>query len=425
MPPAERPSELDDSNHVGRILTRALGYEMGELWTICMEALSRYKLRTALSILGVVLGVGGVIAVMSVGQGARDEILRQVELLGLENIVVRDNNIGSGDRLTLRDSERLIRLIPSLSNHTPLVDRFALVFGPATSRVARVVGITSDYRDILHLETSNGRFLSDLDDSSMTRVTVLGERLASDLFGIEDPLGQSVRVSGEWYRVVGVLGERSMESTSSSLTWRDLNDAALVPLSTLLARPLRSAPSTPIHELWLQLRDGERVLDVGRIVEQTLPRLTTSGGSFEVIVPRALMDQRLRTQRTFSVVVGSMATLTLIVGGIGIMNNMLASVLERTQEIGLRRTVGATRRDITMQFLAEALLMTLAGGAAGIALGGLISLAIASYAGWAIRISLLSILLALVVSIATGLAFGIYPAMKAARLPPIDALRYE
>jgi putative ABC transport system permease protein len=209
-----------------------------------------------------------------------------------------------------------------------------------------------------------------------------------------------------------------------TLAARDLNQAALVPISALLGRDPELDPRLAVGEIWIQLREGRRVAEVGRVVEHTLARLRGVADA-EVVVPRELLDQRYRTQRTFSVVVGSVAVLSLLVGGIGIMNIMLASVLERTREIGVRRTVGARRRDITQQFLAEALLMTLAGGAVGILAGVGVSWGITAYAGWSTRLSVFAVTLAVTVSAAVGLGFGIYPAVKAARLEPIDALRYE
>ncbi len=194
---------------------RVAGRDLGELLTICTESLARYKLRTTLSALGVVLGVAGVIAVMSVSQGARDEILRQVEFLGLDNIVVRDNLQSRGQRLTLRDAETLWQITPLLKSATPLVEGYVSLFGSAASRPARLIGVNADYKHILRLSVTKGRFLSKLDDRALARVCVLGRRIASDLFGFREPVGESVRVAGKWYRVVGVLGERSMAGAGS------------------------------------------------------------------------------------------------------------------------------------------------------------------------------------------------------------------
>jgi putative ABC transport system permease protein len=255
-------------------------------------------------------------------------------------------------------------------------------------------------------------------------VCVLGAALARALFGLADPVGGSVRIESDWYQVVGVLPDRSGDVRAvGTLAARDLGSSLLVPLASLAAEA--AGPYRAVEELWLQVRDGGRVAEAGRLIEAALARLHRGVADFEVIVPRELLAQRYRTQRTFSVVVGSVAALSLLVGGIGIMNIMLASVLERTREIGIRRTVGATRRDVTLQFLTESLLMTVAGGIAGIVLGVLVSWSITAYAGWRTWISPLSVALGVGVSAAVGLGFGIYPAAKAAALEPIDAVRYE
>ena len=226
--------------------------------------------------------------------------------------------------------------------------------------------------------------------------------------------------------MVGVLADRAGDAQAiGALAARDLNLAALVPISALLDATPEGNPGKAVDELWIQVRDGERVLELGQAVQHALVRLHRGVQDVEVVIPRELLNQRYRMQRTFSVVVGSVAVLSLLVGGIGIMNIMLASVLERTHEIGIRRTVGATRRDVTLQFLTESLLMTLSGGAVGILTGVAVSFGITAYAGWSTSVSLAAVLLALLVSFAVGLSFGIYPARRAAALQPIDALRYE
>jgi putative ABC transport system permease protein len=224
--------------------------------------------------------------------------------------------------------------------------------------------------------------------------------------------------------VIGVLAERASGPQVSALAWRDLDQTILAPLSTVLGRSLDVDPEQAVSEIWLQTKAGDRVEEAGAIAQHTLTRLHGATAA-EVVVPRELLNQRFKTQRTFSVVVGSVAILALVVGGIGIMNIMLTSVVERTHEIGIRRTVGATRNHVAAQFLTESLLMTVTGGAIGIVLGAIVSSGITMYAGWRTYISPLAVLLAVSVSIAVGLGFGIYPALRAARLEPVDAVRYE
>jgi len=405
--------------------------EVREFVSIAAEGLARYKLRTSLSVLGVVLGVAAVIAMMSVSDGARRESLIQVEALGLDNLVARSHGSsvsGSGTPggLTAGDADRLSSLVPLTRATSPLIERYVRLARADKAVMARVLGVNAAYETILRLAVDRGRFLSAADEKVVAPVSVLGASLARQLFGYRDPIGEQVRVGQHHYKVVGVLREHGADPHNpGTLAWRDINDAAMVPLATLSGRTLEAAPDQPVDELWLQVRDGARVDELAKIFDHTLVRLHGGHEAFDVVIPRELLSQRYRTQRTFGVVVGSVAALALLVGGIGIMNIMLTSVVERTHEIGIRRTVGATRNDVTVQFLIEALLMTLSGGVLGIVIGAAVSWGITAYAGWSTRVSLLAVALGFVVSLVVGIVFGSYPAVKAARLEPVDALRYE
>ena len=389
-------------------------------YLIAAEALGRYKLRTTLSILGVVLGVAAVIAMMSVSDGARRESLRQVQALGLDNLVVRRGALAAGD------ADRLLDLIPLATFSSPLVERYVRVSIGERTAMARVLGVAPSYQRILRLSLGRGRFLSAPDEQSGARTCVLGGGIARVLFGYRDPTGSRVRIGSEYYEVVGVLRQQGGDPAwQGTFAWRDIDEVVMVPFAALTGRTVEIAPAQPADEIWLQVQDGTRVTELARVLEHAIARLHAGHADFEVVVPRELLAQRYRTQRTFSIVVGAVAVLALVVGGIGIMNIMLTSVVERTHEIGIRRTVGATRRDVTMQFLIEALLLTLSGGALGIVVGTAVSFGITAYAGWATHVSPLAIALGFVVSFAVGVMFGLYPAIKAANLQPVDAVRYE
>jgi putative ABC transport system permease protein len=375
-----------------------------------------------------VLGVAAVIAMMSVSEGAAREALAQVEALGLDNLVARSQVSGAaaGQKgLQAGDADQLAALVPLVRVTSPLIDRFLKVTRAEKTAMARVLGVDANYQTILRLSLARGRFLSPADGRSVARTAVLGGSLARQLFGFRDPLGERVRVADDYYEVVGVLRERGRDpGGGGTLAWHDINEVVFVPFPTLSGRTFDIAPQQPADEIWLQIADGERSEELAAIVAHVLQG-RPGGRAFNLVVPRELLAQRYRTQRTFSIVVGSIAALALLVGGIGIMNIMLTSVIERTREIGVRRTVGATRRDVTIQFLIEALMMTLGGGALGIVVGVGVSFGITAFAGWSTRVSPFAVVLAFAVSFIVGLVFGLYPAMKAAALEPVDAMRYE
>jgi putative ABC transport system permease protein len=402
--------------------------ELTEFLRIAIEALGRYRLRTALSVLGVVLGVAAVIAMMSVSEGAARDALAQVDALGLDNIVAQStgglNASGTMKRsLIAADADRALALVPSAALAAPVVSRYVRVGRGDRVNPTQVLAAPASFQRILRLTAERGRLLTDTDDSA--RVCVLGAALAQQIFGYRDPIGETIRIAEDHYRVIGVLGQQGGDpQAGTSMAWHNVNRAVLAPLSSITGKSVTVGQNQPVEEIWIQVRDAERTVELGEVLRRMLLQ-TRAADEFHIVVPRELLAQRYRTQRTFSVVVGSVAALALLVGGIGIMNIMLTSVVERTREIGVRRTAGAKKRDVTMQFLIETLLMTVGGGVAGIVIGALVSVGISAYAGWSTHVSLSAVLLGFVVSFLVGLVFGWYPAMKAAALQPVDAMRYE
>jgi putative ABC transport system permease protein len=392
-----------------------------------VRSLLLHKLRSSLSILGVVFGVAAVVAMSSVGEGARRESLQQIAGLGIDSITVRGRRSAPGAPpeagLTLRDAESVALVVPGAIAVAPLRETALSVEVGARHTEAAIVGTTPAYQAAARLSVASGRFLSVLDVQDRKRVAVLGASVARSVLPLGDPRGERVLVGGDWYQVVGVLeGRAAPRGRPGPIRTRDVNRSVFVPLPSLD----RGADPRPqgIDEIVLRVGDASQVGPAAEVVK-TLLRRTTGGDAFDVIVPREILRQRERTQRIFNVVTGAIAAISLLVGGIGIMNIMLASVAERTREVGVRRALGATRRNIASQFLVESSLLTTAGGVLGAILGIAGSFAIHHYADWPTAIAPLMLVLALLMALGVGIGFGFYPAWQAAQLQPMEALRRE
>ena len=391
-----------------------------------LRSLRQHRLRSALSILGVVFGVAAVVATTSVGEGARREAVAQVGALGMDTLTVkaRRGTPGAtgpaGGDLYLRQADSVRAVVPGLLAVAPL--REAPVTAAMAGRVvaATLVGTTPEYAAASQLRPRSGRFLVDLDLEENKRVAVLGASLADELSPFGDPRGETVKLGADWYRVVGVLeGRAAARARPGPIRSRDVNRCVFVPLRAVAA----TAPEG-VDEIVVRVRDGEGVARTAEVV-QSVVRRSSGRAAFDLLVPREILRQRERTQRVFNVVTGSIAAISLLVGGIGIMNIMLASVAERTREVGIRRAVGASQRDVAAQFLVEASLLTAAGGLLGALLGILGAELIQRLAGWPTALSVSMLLAGLLTALAVGVGFGSYPAWRASRLEPMEALRRD
>jgi putative ABC transport system permease protein len=390
-----------------------------------VRSLLLHKLRSTLSILGVVFGVAAVVAMSSVGEGARREALEQIGALGIDSVTVRgrpSRGPSPEPGLRLRDAEAVRHVVPHGLGVAPV--REAVLAAQAAGRRADVtaVGTTPEYQVAARLPLAEGRFLTDLDLRERKRVTVLGAAVATALFPLGSPLGEPVQIASDWFQVVGVLEGRSAPRRTTAIRTRDVNRSAFVPLPSLDRGGDSRADG--IDEIVLRVDDARHVVEAAELVKGLVHR-SSGGAAFDVVVPREILKQRERTQRIFNVVTGAIAAISLLVGGIGIMNIMLASVAERTREVGIRRALGATRRDIASQFLVESSLLTSAGGVLGALLGILGSSLIQRLAQWPTALAPLLLLLSLLMAVAVGIGFGFYPAWSAAHLEPMQALRHE
>ena len=408
-----------------------------EMVRVGVKNLARHKLRTLLTMLGVIFGVAAVIAMMSIGEGARRQALEQIRLLGTRNIRVQvaklegeaaeEAEAKGSPGLTCADAERIRDRLSGVVTISPLrfVEAAVSAHGNSPQGIA-VVGIGAEYDDLTNSPVQRGHFISHLDVKTARRVCVLGEEVRRELFGTADPLGQEVRIGEEPFRVVGLMGRKNLrEGGTRVLAVRNLNRDVYVPISTTLKR--FTDPDTPdlIDEIAVQVKTDAEVVPMSRGIRRVLDVAHRGAADYQIVIPAELLAQAQRTQRIFNVVMGSIAALSLLVGGIGIMNIMLATVTERTREIGIRRAVGASERDILSQFLNETLLLSVGGGLIGIVLGALMALSIHLFAHWETVISPLAVIVSFGVSAAVGIVFGIYPAQQAARKDPIVALRFE
>lgn len=400
-----------------------------------IQGLLLHKLRSLLSILGIVFGIGAFIAMLAIGAGARQEILEQITLLGTDTIFVKafseaEEHIHRGREqlsqgLTLDDATRIFQISPFIKCIAAMREfTFPVQYQQRMTR-ARILATTSEYQHTAKVLLEQGRFLTAADEQEGQRVCVLGTGIRQTLFAFQNPLGEMIKIQNDWFRVIGVLENKTLNSkNSSAIQVRDINMCIYIPLAAS-ALFIAAEEREQVHEIAIQMNTAAQVTEAARLIRTVLARAHHGAEDYEVIVPRELLKQSQQTQRIFNTVMGSIAGISLLVGGIGIMNIMLATVAERTREIGIRRAIGASRRKILQQFLIETLVLTLIGGCLGILLGAGGAALISLLAGWRTSISLRTVLFAVGISAGVGLVFGMYPAAQGAAMDPIRALRYE
>ncbi len=401
-----------------------------------LESLRHHALRSFLAMLGIIFGVGAVIAMLSIGAGAERQALEIIDAMGLRNVVVKDKRFDRENELqeirrksaglSSRDAQAIRDAVPGVVRVVQKIEvETWKVLSPGGRATPRVLGVSFDYPELVKVSLREGRFFDRRDQESYAAVCVIGDEVRRDLYGFGPALGRPLKVNDQWLTVVGVLAPGAGKREVQGVTLEGTASDVYLPVTTAERRFTRPPLKSPLDELVVSVAEGNAVQESAAVVAAMLDRLHGGAADYSITVPEALLEQSRRTQRLFDVVMGAIAGISLLVGGIGIMNIMLATVLERTREIGVRRAVGARQVDIRNQFVMEAFAVTVTGGLLGIAMGLAIAKGVAYYAGWKTIVTVSSIVLSVGVSAGVGLVFGIYPALRAARLDPVEALHYE
>ena len=401
-----------------------------------LEQLWFHKLRTLLTLLGMIFGVGAVIAMVSVGEGAEKEALGLIESMGVRNILVQDKQIW-GERLrevrkhslglSLQDVEASMETLPFAVNYAAAkkVDTYTL-FSPYDDGNSEVYGVTPSTLELAKLEIEHGRWMTEDDNLHHAQIAIIGAAVANQLFPKGDAVGETLKVNHLWLEVVGVLRSKNLSKDSfQGVRLSGENNRIFIPLSTALKRFQFLDMASELDEFRLELKSDISPQIAAKNIGHLLDRRHSMEEDYSIVVPAELLNQHEQTQRIFNIIMSCVAGISLLVGGIGIMNIMLATVLERTNEIGLLRAVGAKQKDVRDQFIIESLTISAIGGLLGIVLGFVLAVVISLFAGWPVSWSLNAIVIAVFFCTATGLVFGIYPAIKASQLDPITALQRD
>ena len=444
-PPANRWQGPRRPNRRGGFRVSRLGRTV----RLGIKSLWLHRLRSLLTVLGIVFGVCSVIAMLAIGEGASYEAQEQIKSLGSQNIILRSvkppeeqkvqqsGQYLSAYGLTYADIRAIQATIPGVIVVVPGRILKEWVWNIDRRMDSELVGTVPWYPEMRNHRVAQGRFFSDAEMEAKSSVCVLSAETAEYLFRLDVPIGRTVRVNENYYHVIGVMEQRSQAPDKNELaesTAAEVGSRIYVPLETISARygdiivKERTGSSqfekVVLHEVTVKVDDRDQVVNVSLAIKNLLDRKHKKA-DYRMIVPLELLKRAEATKRIFSIVLGSIAAISLLVGGIGIMNIMLASVTERTREIGIRRALGARRRDIIVQFLVETVMLSGAGGVIGVMLGVVIPYLVSQFAHMKTIITFWSPMVAFSISAVVGVVFGLYPALRAARMDPVEALRHE
>ncbi|GHU62104.1 ABC transporter permease [Bacteroidia bacterium] len=410
---------------------------LGENIRLALRGLADHKFRSFLTMLGIIFGVASVIAMLSIGEGAKREAIAKYQDLGINNIIVREKKFSDEELeevrakfspgLSIKDANVIKEIVPGVEKVATQAEINTDVKFADKSVKSTVIGVSPDFLGMMNYKIGVGDFISDTHYNRRMKVCVLGAGVASTLYKEEDPIGKMVKIEDQWLEVIGVLESKTLfTETVGELAARDLNTDVYVPLSMFLGRFTReNILSGEIQQITVQINNSEHLPEVSELINEILKRHHFNNKDYSIIIPYELLKQEEKERQIYNFLLGSIAAISLIVGGIGIMNIMLATVMERTREIGIRRAIGARKADIMSQFVTEAVAISITGGIIGVLLGITLSLVVTLFTDVSTYIRVYSVFIAFAFSVIVGISFGYLPAKNAANLKPVDSIRYE
>jgi putative ABC transport system permease protein len=411
--------------------------QIRENFNISILSLINQKFRSFLTMLGIIFGTASVIAMVSIGEGTKKQAIAKYQDLGVNNIIVRDKDLSDSEMeevrmkfskgLSLRDAEVIREIVPGVVDIAPQSEtKLEARYADRSSRVT-VIGITPSMMEMLNYNIENGVFINDEHYNRELKVCILGANAARELLGYENPIARNIKLGDQWFEVAGVLQPRALfTETVGELAARDLNNDVYIPLSTFNRRmPVENRFASELKQITVKLDRSDRLMQSAAVIRSILNRHHFNNDDFSIIIPYELLKQEEKERRIYNLLLASIATISLVVGGIGIMNIMLASVVERTREIGIRTALGGKKSDIMSQFVTEAVVLSLGGGVIGVIFGISLSIVIAVFSEINTSITLYSVFIAFGFSAIVGITFGYLPAKTASNLSPIEALRHE
>ena len=405
--------------------------------SLAIIGLMDHKFRSFLTMLGIIFGVASVIAMLSIGEGAKREAIAKYQDLGINNIIVREKVLSDTELeevrakfspgLTIQDAEVIAEIVPGIVRVALQAEINSDVKFYDKSVKSTVIGVSPDFLTMMNYRLQKGEMINQKHYDQRYKICILGAGVANTLFKKEDAVGQMVKIEDQWLEVVGVLESKTLfTETVGELAARDLNTDVYLPLSTFLNRfPRENVLANEIQQITVQVASPDKLVESSKLIDEIIKRHHFNNDDYGIVIPFELLKQEEKERQIYNFLLGAIAAISLVVGGIGIMNIMLATVMERTREIGIRRAIGARKADIMSQFVTEAVAISITGGIIGVLLGVSLSLTVSLFTDVNTFIKLYSVVLAFAFSVIVGIAFGYLPAKNAANLKPVDSIRHE